>query len=554
MTLTDIILLIVSITLPMFYLLKPVYDYKKEISSKSLKDFISVYKFELITIIFLIIGFILRLYKIGQVPLGFNQDEASLGYDAYAILNYGIDRNGISIPVHLIAWGSGQNALYAYLCMPFIKLFGLTVFAIRLPMALIGCISLIVMKKLLEIVGNPKITAIGIFIFSIMPWHIMKSRWGLESNIFPDLILLAVLLIILGVKNKKGFLYTGCAVLGLSAYAYGTSYFFLPVFSLILFIYLLVHKIINYRRAIISFTIIFFVSLPIILFVLINKFGWNSIETLFFTIPKLNSARQASILNLEGNFFSAIFSNIKGGLALLFLQTDGLPWNSIIFYGTHYIISLPFLALGIFAMFSKRGFKYDYVFFIWLITSLLMLFVMSANINRINIIYIPIIYFVTLGIYTVISGIKGSWIPVFATYSVVAAMFVFNYFGSYQNTISYYFFNGLGNAIEYSEEIGPSRVIVSNRINAPYIFELFYNRTDPNHYIDSVIKANPGAAFETISGYGKYIFEEINANTLENNTIYIIESYMDDVIKSIYPSAEIRTFENYSVVVINPIN
>lgn len=61
---------------------------------------------------------VLRLWAFGTVPGGLNQDEASIGYDAWSILYYGIDRNGIRLPVHLIAWGSGQNALYAYLSMP----------------------------------------------------------------------------------------------------------------------------------------------------------------------------------------------------------------------------------------------------------------------------------------------------------------------------------------------------------------------------------------------------------------------------------------------------
>lgn len=73
-----------------------------------------------------LLGAVIRILYIGSIPPGLNQDEASIGYDAYSILHYGIDRNGVHLPIHLIAWGSGQNALYAYLSMPFIWLFGLT--------------------------------------------------------------------------------------------------------------------------------------------------------------------------------------------------------------------------------------------------------------------------------------------------------------------------------------------------------------------------------------------------------------------------------------------
>ncbi|MBR2279774.1 MAG: hypothetical protein IJ903_02445 [Ruminococcus sp.] len=73
-----------------------------------------------------------RLVLFGSHPAGLNQDEASIGYEAWSVLHYGIDRNGLSVPVHFIAWGSGQNALYAYLLMPFIALFGLNVVTQRM--------------------------------------------------------------------------------------------------------------------------------------------------------------------------------------------------------------------------------------------------------------------------------------------------------------------------------------------------------------------------------------------------------------------------------------
>ena len=150
------------------------------------------YKYEIMICIILIIGFFVRIYGISEHPNGLNVDEASIGYEAYSIMNYGIDRNGKTYPVFLEAWGSGQNALYAYLIMPFIKFFGLSTFSVRFPIAIIGCISLIVLYKLLKIIENKKMTLCVLFIFSISPWYIMKSRFGLESNILPDIILWSV--------------------------------------------------------------------------------------------------------------------------------------------------------------------------------------------------------------------------------------------------------------------------------------------------------------------------------------------------------------------------
>ena len=171
-------------------------------------------KYKIAIGILFIIGFSVRLISIGEFPNGLNVDEVSSGYEAYSIGNYGIDRNGNFLPIFLKSWGSGQNALYTYILIPFIKIFGLNIITTRLPMALIGCVSLFIMYKILQKTGSNKLALIGLIFFTICPWHIMKSRWGLESNILPDIILLAVYLIILFLENKKiKYLYLSSAIL-----------------------------------------------------------------------------------------------------------------------------------------------------------------------------------------------------------------------------------------------------------------------------------------------------------------------------------------------------
>ena len=90
----------------------------------------------------LAIGIFARVFRFGLVPGGINQDEAFAGYEAWALLNYGIDTAGYHNPVYLTAWGSGMNALESYLMMPFIALFGLKVWVIRLPQLIVSCMSL----------------------------------------------------------------------------------------------------------------------------------------------------------------------------------------------------------------------------------------------------------------------------------------------------------------------------------------------------------------------------------------------------------------------------
>ena len=129
--------LLFSFLVPSFILIKPMKNAEKRNRIELLKKYIVFY-------IVLILGFLVRLIAIDKFPVGLNCDEASSTYEAYSILNYGIDRNGNFLPVFLEAWGSGQNALYSYLLIPFVKILGVNIFSTRIPMAIISCISLIV--------------------------------------------------------------------------------------------------------------------------------------------------------------------------------------------------------------------------------------------------------------------------------------------------------------------------------------------------------------------------------------------------------------------------
>ena len=90
----------------------------------------------------LAVGIFVRVWRFGAVPGGLNQDEAFAGYEAWSLLNCGTDSAGYRFPVYLTAWGSGMNALNSYLMIPFIAMFGLEVWVIRLPQLIVACLTL----------------------------------------------------------------------------------------------------------------------------------------------------------------------------------------------------------------------------------------------------------------------------------------------------------------------------------------------------------------------------------------------------------------------------
>jgi len=120
-------------------------------------------------IIILIFACFLRMWGFGEYPAGFNQDELSMAYDAYADVVYGMDRNGDHNPVYAVAWGSGQNMGYNYILRPFIMAFGLNIVTVRLPMLIFSIISLFFFYLLLKHFFGANVALLGLFILAFNP-------------------------------------------------------------------------------------------------------------------------------------------------------------------------------------------------------------------------------------------------------------------------------------------------------------------------------------------------------------------------------------------------
>lgn len=79
---------------------------------------------QLLPLAILLLGAFLRLWALGQVPGGMHQDEAFVAWNAHAILKEGMDSAGHHFPVYMADWGDGHSALYVWLLIPILTLFG----------------------------------------------------------------------------------------------------------------------------------------------------------------------------------------------------------------------------------------------------------------------------------------------------------------------------------------------------------------------------------------------------------------------------------------------
>ena len=121
--------------------------------------------------------------------------------EALCLADNGTDQYGTSWPTYFEAWGYSQmSTLYSYLLIPFVKLFGLSKFTLRFPMLLMGLLTLPLMWDVARRIGGRGFALTALFLLALNPWHMVMSRWALEANMLPHVVLLATELLLIGTR------------------------------------------------------------------------------------------------------------------------------------------------------------------------------------------------------------------------------------------------------------------------------------------------------------------------------------------------------------------
>jgi 4-amino-4-deoxy-L-arabinose transferase-like glycosyltransferase len=199
----------------------------------------------LFLILFMTIG--IRVYRLSVVPPSPSLDEVSICYNAYSIIKTGRDEYGNFIPILLRAYDDFRPAGYVYVTIPSVLLFGLNIFAVRLPSVLLSVMSIICIYFIFFEIGKVfriddtdqtvNIASLfGILFMAISPWDLYLNRLGHEVNFgfFLTCLFLYLFLKSLNeVKTRKWFVYVAI-VFGLSFNSYQSQKIIMPILLLFL--------------------------------------------------------------------------------------------------------------------------------------------------------------------------------------------------------------------------------------------------------------------------------------------------------------------------------
>lgn len=547
----------------------------------------------------LVFGAFLRMWNLTGLPDGLQQDEASIGYEAFCLVGYGIDRNGYHWPVYPITWGSGGGSpIMIYLNVLTTKLFGSRIFSIRIVPAFLGTMTLLLFFLLLNRAFGKRCALTGLAVLALTPWHIILSRWSLDSNTMPFWQLLALFTLVQAIcagtaersRRQTGLYLLAAFFFGICLYSYGSANVVIPLTLLFVCIRLLRTKRIRIGQLAGCFAVFVITCLPLALFYAVNFFGVPEIAASWISFPKFTSSHFGSVfVAFDRTLPSTLLHNLKD---LLLMLTVGIPgevsWNAMPGYWTLYCFTFPVTFAGI--LFGRRTAEKEApaaqaandVLGAALLSALLFSLFIQQDINRDVLLFLPLVYWYVMGLRFLYhamtkgaalkepetgSGASAEAASQAAVLPALLSLFLLfggfvsfardYYGGEYNQVAASDFMPGYGDAMilatELAEKKGEASTVYStyDLVASPFMLTLYYNKCDPYEFMDSVVYKDPEAEFRVASSFGRYVFglpgtasSEDNAAKSEDEVLSGLQTpeYANDIF--VLTTAQAQAFED----------
>lgn len=524
----------------------------------------------ILPILLLGLGIFLRVFYLGRIPGGYHRDEAYGAWNAFALFHDGIDSSGHSWPVYFEAWAHGQNALNSYLMLPFIALSGghITPLAVRLPQVIVSICTLAAAYALLRRMFSERVALWGLFLLSVCPWHVMMSRWGLESNLAPGFLIMGLCFFVLGLDKAPYFLASALCY-GLSLYCYATIW---PIVPVMLLLQLVIAAGMGKLKAggrktgrylLISGVLLAALALPLVLFLLVNMGYLPELKIGCFSVYRMSEFRGNELAHSLGE----IWNNIKNTGYLLKHQDVGRPYDVIMPYGFFYDVGRIFILIGVPVVLYRtvrallqRRFVYEGFLTVQLIGAGIVGCLVSVTMTQINCLYIPLVLCEAVGVEALVSvagklagrvaaymsagicsggrgraaGQAGGRMLVrtapVAVACLIAAAFLWNllefqraYYTDYRELVSAQFQEGADDAVRYATAVARENgmdVGINEGLKYPNV--LLATETTAREYLDTLVYSDFRPAPSQFSKDGVTYYMGINYDALEADRVYVL--------------------------------
>jgi len=522
-----------------------------------------------IILIIVCVAFFARTFRISVNPPSLSWDEVSIGYNAYSILKTGKDEHQKVFPLDtFVAYGDYKPPLAVYLTVPFVAIFGLNELAVRLPSALMGTLTVLLtyflVKELLivfkfkepgttnqELMKN--LPLLSAALLAISPWHINLSRAGFEATIALFFVVLGMYVTCKAEKNPLFWIFNWIPFVA-AAYTFNSARYFVPMMGLgiVLFFWKSIKKNIGFFA--VGVVVAGILMIPIVPHLLSKEARLRFVEVNIFTDSSVVENANARIAQSGNAWWAYILHNRRVGYAksyilhfldhfqpeYLFERGDGNPKFSIQDVGQFYMIEAPFLVIGIIAM-LVRNYPFGLFLLYWMIVAIIPAAVARETPHALRTLNTLPTWqiFIAYGIITTVLSIKYKVLSM--AHNTLMSIIFFLFIILYIFNVGYYIHNYYRHyPIEFSGEWQYGykdallaaipvenkydTIYVTDIIGRPYMYALFYEKTDPNKFFRTLDASFDGSGFYHVYGFGNYQFVQDMPKVCNGKCLYIAPS------------------------------
>lgn len=184
----------------------------------------------------LILGAVVRLAYLNEVPSGYAFDEVGIAYNAWSISTWHRDQFAHFMPLSFESFGDYKPPVMIYLTGLFYLLTGPQLIVVRLISAAAGVLSIAVSFYLAKLI-LPKSKLAPAFValtVALSPWSVHLSRIGFEQNLAFLFGLSGITLLFMG-RNRSWYWIPAGICLALSMSTFHTAKIFVPMVLLSFF-------------------------------------------------------------------------------------------------------------------------------------------------------------------------------------------------------------------------------------------------------------------------------------------------------------------------------
>src|SRR3989344_1428009 len=558
---------------------------------------------KILLIAILLLAALLRFWKLNDYP-ALNADESAIGYNAYSLIQTGMDEHGNSWPIHFQSFNDYKPGLYFYLVLPFVKFSGLNEWAVRIPSATLGVLSVwaiyllvnelfgskmansqwLIDKKNKLIINHESLAISASFLLAISPWHIHFSRGGWEVRVATFFITLGLYFFVKAIRKSNLLLFALCSLLfALSFYTYHAARIVVPLLGIGLLVIYRDSIKKNVKNVALAGLVGLVALLPLIKDFTRPEISSRAAGVGLFADPgplsRVNEQRgehgdytsiQAKLLHNKAVNYSLAFldnwSEHYHGL-FLFLSGDDIQRNKVPETGQMYLFDILFLTLGVVFLLKSKILnpKSRNLILWWLLvapTASALTF-QSPHALRSQNMVIPLTIIGAVGFSYILKWLKLNITSksLLTTYYILLATVIFWNFARYQHMYwihmakEYPFSSqyGVKELVAYVNENKDKyeNIIVTDRYDQPYILFLFYLKYPPDMFQkEHELTARDKFGFSTVRAFDRFEFRSIEWDTDQptnpNSLIIGTDEEIPDeanIVKEIYGTNGYKYFQ-----------